>query len=109
MINVLKTINEKERQFKLMQNEMTKAVNKFIDGKITESIDSTGDIKTENYHVMHGDCVQRIKEVDDNSVDFMVFSPPFADLYTYSNYIEDMGNVSDYDEFEKQFEFLVIH
>jgi hypothetical protein len=37
----------------------------------------------------------------------MVFSPPFADLYTYSNYIEDMGNVADYDEFCIQFAYLV--
>ena len=37
----------------------------------------------------------------------MIFSPPFADLYTYSNYVEDMGNVSDYNEFCTQFGFLV--
>lgn len=107
MINVLITINEKEKQFKLMQQEMTKAVNKHLSGKITESIDISNDIKTENYWLMQGDCVQRIKEVPYNSVDLMVFSPPFADLYTYSNFIEDMGNVTDYDEFVTQFGYLV--
>ena len=107
MINVLKTINEKEYQFKTMQNEMTKAVNKHIKGEITESIDKSNDIKTDQYHLMQGDCVQRIKEIEDNLIPFMVFSPPFADLYTYSNYVEDMGNVSDYDEFVKHFGYLV--
>ena len=55
---------------------------------------------------MRGDCVQRIKEVEDKSVDLIVFSPPFADLYTYSNYVEDMGNVSGYDQFVEQFRYL---
>lgn len=108
MINVLLTINEKEKQFKLMQQEMTKAVNKHLSGNITESIDLSNDIKTDNYWLMQGDCVQRIKEVPDNSVDLMVFSPPFADLYTYSNFIEDMGNVTDYNEFVSQFGYLVV-
>lgn len=107
MINVLKTINEKEYQFKQMQQKMTKAVNKHLKGEITTFADASDDIRTEKYWVMHGDCVQRIKEIPENSVDFSVFSPPFADLYTYSNFVEDMGNVTDYDEFVEHFSFLV--
>jgi len=107
MINVSQIINEKEKQFKTMQTEITKAVNKNIRGEITTFLDDSEDVKTDQYWCMRGDCVQRIKEVPDNSVDLMVFSPPFADLYTYSNYIEDMGNVTDYDEFVIHFGFLV--
>jgi DNA modification methylase len=107
MINVPKIIGEKEKQFKTMQKEITKAVNKNIKGQITTTIDTSDDVKTDDYHVMRGDCVQRIKEVSDNSVDLMVFSPPFADLYTYSNYVEDMGNSAGYDEFIIHFGFLV--
>ena len=40
-------------------------------------------------------------------VGLSVFSPPFADLYCYSSYIEDMGNSKDYKEFLIQFGFLV--
>ena len=108
MINVTQTINDKEKQFKMMQEEITKAVNKNIRGEITTSMDYSDDVKTDKYWVMKGDCVQRIKEIPDNSVDLMVFSPPFADLYTYSNYVEDMGNSADYDEFVEHFKFLVI-
>ena len=56
---------------------------------------------------MRGDCVKRIKELEDNSVDLTVFSPPFAELYTYSSYAEDMGNSKDYKEFEKHFQYLI--
>jgi len=107
MINIPKIIHSKEKQFKSMQKQMTKAVNKNIAGEITKNVDSSDDVKTDKYHVMSGDCIQRSAELKDNSIDFMVFSPPFADLYTYSNYVEDMGNVSDYDEFVVHFGYLV--
>jgi len=107
MINIPKIIKQKEKQFKTMQKEMTKATNKNIKGEITASVDDSEDVKTEHYHVMRGDCVQRAKELKDELVDFIVFSPPFADLYTYSNYVEDMGNISDYDEFVVHFGYLI--
>lgn len=107
MINIPKVINEKEKQFKKMQSEMTAAVNKNIKGQITTSIDDSRDVKTDHYHVMRGDCVQRSKELKDDSIDMMVFSPPFQDLFVYSNYVEDMGNVTSPDEFNQHFSFLV--
>lgn len=106
MINVAQTQQEKQKQFKTMQTEMTKSVNKNLSGNITSSIDKSDDVKSDQYWIMKGDCVQRIKEVEDKSVDIIVFSPPFADLYTYSNYIEDMGNVANYNEFVEQFKYL---
>lgn len=107
MINVVKAQKEKHEQFKTMQQKMTKAVLKNLKKDITSTIEQLPDIKTDDYHLMHGDCVQRIKEISDNSIDISIFSPPFADLYVYSNHIEDMGNVSSYDEFKLQFSFLV--
>lgn len=107
MINVVETQNKKHKAFKLMQAEMTKAVNKNLNNELLIGIDKSEDIKTNDYWLMRGDCVQRIKEVPDSSVDLIMFSPPFADLYTYSNHIEDMGNVSDYEEFKTQFKYLV--
>ncbi len=109
MINIPQIINQKEKQFKTMQREMIKASNKDIAGNITKTVDSSDDVKTQDYHVMLGDCVQRTTEIKDESIDLIVFSPPFADLYTYSNYVEDMGNVTDYDEFVIHFGYMVEH
>lgn len=53
-----------------------------------------------------GDCVEQISAMDLDSVDFSVYSPPFASLYTYSNSDRDMGNANDYAEFERHFQFL---
>lgn len=107
MINVTKTQQDKQKQFDLMQYNMSKAVNKNLNKTIMINNNKIQDVKTEDYWLMQGDCVQRIKEVPDKSVDIIVFSPPFADLYTYSNHIEDMGNVTDYDQFKEQFTYLV--
>lgn len=54
-----------------------------------------------------GDCVEVASELPDNSIDFSVFSPPFASLYTYSNSDRDMGNCKSYSEFYEHFRFLV--
>ena len=68
-----------------------------------ESQDTHG----ENWHLMLGDSVDRIKEVEAASVGLSVFSPPFASLYTYSASDRDMGNARDYDEFFQHFDFLI--
>lgn len=54
-----------------------------------------------------GDCVQLIQDLPDESVGFSIFSPPFSDLYTYSDAVEDMGNCKDYNEFFIAFDLLV--
>lgn len=55
----------------------------------------------------HADTVDVTRELPDNSVDYSVFSPPFASLYTYSNSPRDMGNVRNHAEFFEHFEFLI--
>ena len=108
MSNVRQAIDTKQRQFEEMQREMSEAVNVNLSGgNMTSAEYDTDDVKNEWYHIRRGDCVQLIKDVPDESVGFSVFSPPFAELYTYSNHVEDMGNSKDYNEFLIQFGFLV--
>lgn len=61
----------------------------------------------ENFTIWNGDCVEVIKGIPDASVDYSIFSPPFASLYTYSNSPRDMGNVRNDEEFFAHFDFLV--
>jgi len=108
MSNVIQSINQKQKQFELMQHEMQEAVNVNLKG---ESL-TTGNYNTESesnewYSIKRGDSCQLIKEIQDESIGLSVFSPPFAELYTYSSHIEDMGNSKDYKEFLAQFGFLI--
>ena len=108
MQNVIKTYYKKEIQFNVMQKEMTEAVVSNIKNEGISKIDIDIDpVDNKWYSIKRGDCVQLIKYVPDESIGLSVFSPPFADLYTYSSHIEDMGNSKDYNEFLVQFGFLV--
>lgn len=108
MANVKQSIDKKQKQFNEMQDEMSKAVNGNLAGKhLTEAIFDTEEVKNEYYHIKRGDCVRLIQDVRAETVGFSVFSPPFAELYTYSSHVEDMGNSKDYNEFITQFGFLV--
>jgi len=106
MTNIIPIQKEKQKQFETMQAQMNKAINKFTNNQSTRKVTKMEDVKTDNYWLMQGDAVERIKEVETASIPLIVFSPPFADLYTYSNYIEDMGNVVNYAQFVEQFEFI---
>ncbi|GAB3341835.1 hypothetical protein GCM10027299_56130 [Larkinella ripae] len=64
-------------------------------------------IITDQYALYHCDCVTGIRALPDESVGFSVFSPPFAELYVYSDAVEDMGNCRNYEEFLEQFGYLV--
>ena len=59
------------------------------------------------FTAIHGDCVEEVAKLPYNSIDFSIFSPPFAELYVYSDDIRDMGNCQDYEEFFVHFQFLV--
>jgi DNA modification methylase len=108
MANVKQAIDTKQKQFELMQDEMAKAVNLNLAGQVMKvgEFDTTEE-NNEWFSIQRGDCVQLIQNVKDESIGLSVFSPPFAELYTYSNHIEDMGNSKDYHEFLHQFGFLI--
>jgi DNA modification methylase len=107
-VNVRQTILEKQQRHFEMIQEMAKYSSEanYKTAKSKVMINNK-EIKTDKYHLLNGDCVQESKKIDDNSADLVVFSPPFAELYVYSDKEEDMGNVSDYKQFEEHFKFLI--
>jgi DNA modification methylase len=108
MTNVIESINKKQRQFETMQEQMSKSVNVNLNASGLESKEfDTESVSNEWFNIKRGDCVQLIKDVPSESVGLSVFSPPFAELYTYSNHIEDMGNSKNYNEFLLQFSYLI--
>lgn len=61
----------------------------------------------ENWSLYNADCVELCASLPDNSVDLSVYSPPFANLYIYSDSVADMGNCADEAEFFEQYKFLI--
>lgn len=105
MENVITSIQRKEKQFKEMQSEMNKNINGVKYGLLEEY--KFREFKTDNVWLMKGDSCIEIDRIPYNSVGLIVFSPPFSSLFTYSNYIHDMGNNESHEEFFKQYTYLL--
>lgn len=73
---------------------------------MSETISKIPCVTGRDYCLYNGDCVEVTAGLPDNSVDFMVFSPPFVNLYIYSDDIRDMGNCKDMDAFFEQYSYL---
>lgn len=62
---------------------------------------------TENLSIYNGDCMDVITELPDKSIDFCIYSPPFAGLYIYSSDKRDMSNNESKEDFLAHYEFLI--
>lgn len=62
---------------------------------------------TDRYALYKGDTSELIKNIPDNSIHLSVFSPPFANLYCYSNSDRDLGNSRNDEEFFMHFDYIV--
>lgn len=104
MSNVMKAIENKQLEFTKMQTEMAQAVSHA--DKPKDDHEKQKDATGEGWRIINGDCVKEMSKLEPESVHLSIFSPPFADLYVYSDRIEDMGNSRDYDEFVKHFSYF---
>jgi DNA modification methylase len=62
---------------------------------------------TDKYAIYHGDSCEVMKGIPTDTIHYEIYSPPFINLYTYSNSERDLGNCFNNDEFYKHFEFIV--
>jgi superfamily II DNA or RNA helicase len=109
---VVENIKRKETQNTLMGEQMVEhmkaSMQKEILGTSQEKAIYVRDVvKTNDYEIHLADCVDLASEIETGTIDYTIFSPPFASLYTYSNSDRDMGNCKSHDEFYHHFSFLV--
>jgi DNA modification methylase len=103
--NVRRTILEKEAKHKERIKQLS--IKSYQFEEFIKKQSPMNDLKTNDYWLMNGDCVDKAKQIPDNYCDLAVFSPPFSELYVYSDKHEDMGNSANYNEFEQHFKFLI--
>jgi len=72
-----------------------------------DAIKCLADCHDDKFAAYNGDCVDVVSQLPDNSIDFSVYSPPFVNLFIYSDSERDMGNCTDNDEFFKHYRFLI--
>jgi DNA modification methylase/superfamily II DNA or RNA helicase len=109
---IFENVLEKERVAKSMSEELIKNVQIYEQEEMgTKKNERTHyETKTESgdgWKAMLGDSCERLAEVQDSSVDLSVYSPPFADLYTYSPSERDLGNSKNWGEFFGHYSFII--
>jgi len=62
---------------------------------------------TDRYAIYNGDCMDVVSQLDTQSADLVIYSPPFAGLYNYSSSERDFSNCESKEQFLEQYEFLV--
>lgn len=64
-------------------------------------------IITDQYSIYNADNMEVLPSLPDESIDLVIYSPPFFHLYCYSSDPRDMSNCSDKEQFLQQYEFMV--
>lgn len=59
-----------------------------------------------NWAIYVADCIDVMAGMPDGLVDCSIFSPPFSDLFVYSDSERDMGNCASHDEFMDHYRFF---
>lgn len=67
----------------------------------------TDESSGKNWRMLLGDSCERLAELESESVDLSVCSPPFASLFTYSPSIRDLGNSSSRVEFVQHYRYII--
>lgn len=125
--NIYDVLMKKETQFEQMKREMFEAcirqaskksevkvmyeapnkANFSLFGRFNNEVSIINAAKTDKFEVFHSDCIEFLKQTPDNWIDFSIYSPPFAQLYIYSDSVADMGNCDSDEEFFEQYKFLI--
>jgi DNA methylase/SNF2-related domain len=108
--SVMDTITRKQREHSTMQSEMVAAQRLALQsaGDAVGRAPVEEDVAVGDGWTLHlGDCVTSARHIADGSVDFTIYSPPFAELYVYSDSEADMGNSRDAEEFFAHYRYLV--
>ena len=109
---ILANLKRKEKAHNELSKNMVEFMKDIMDKELQGTANIVDDYKEDTYTsegvtVHMGDCVKWAKRMDSDSIDYSVFSPPFVDLFTYSNSDHDMGNCTSDEEFNQQFRYLV--
>lgn len=110
--DILSNLNRKHQAHEEMQAQMVKFM-KQNGMSPTSPFKATpmgigGDVaEGDGWKVYHGDSAVQLKKVESETVDFWVQSPPFKQIFVYSDNAEDLGNCINDEQFYKQYQFIL--
>lgn len=111
---IYQNVMRKEQEAKEMAQKLIENVQQFeraeIDGAYLNGWNyQIKDVEGNGWRLMLGDSVERLVELEDESIGLSVFSPPFQSLYAYSPTERDLGNSKTADDFYTHFGYIIDH
>jgi len=109
---VYQNVMRKDAMAKRLKTKLIEQIKDYEKGELGFNMSirteyETKDIKGENWTALLGDSCERLKEIHEESIDLSVYSPPFADLFTYTSSERDLGNCRDWQEFFEHYKFII--
>ncbi len=109
---IYQNIMRKDAMAKRLKAALIDQIKDYEKGELGMESQMTSDyvertVTGKGWTAMLGDSCQRLKEVAENSIDLSVYSPPFADLFTYTASERDLGNSRNWDEFFGHYSFII--
>jgi len=112
-MEIYKNIMRKDAQAKRLKKGLIEHVKDYEKKELNmEHANYKEELKTSitegsNFKAIQGDSCIELPKLEKGSIDLSVYSPPFADLYTYSDSNHDLGNSANAEEFYKHYTFIV--
>ena len=64
------------------------------------------DYQGDKWAIYLADCIELMNGLPDGIIDLAIFSPPFSDLFVYSDSERDMGNCGSHEEFMEHYAYF---
>lgn len=111
-MEILKNIQRKDAMAKRLISNLVSQVKNYERLELNmesqlETEYTTRDDSGKNWTAMLGDSCEMLVDIKENSIDLSVYSPPFADLFTYTSSERDLGNSRDWSEFFDHYKFII--
>ena len=109
---IYQNVMRKDAMAKRLREKLIDRIKDYEKGELsmvdhTRSSYETNCTESNGWRALLGDSCERLKEIDDESIDLSVYSPPFADLFVYTDSERDLGNCTGWDEFFGHYHYII--
>jgi DNA modification methylase len=107
---VLDNIQRKEKEHQTSIDSLAARVAHYGTFELNGGADSSPmpvcrEVKTGiGWSLVSGDCIEEMRGMEEASIDFTVFSPPFLNLFSYTDDNRDLGNSTTEEQFRQAYE-----
>lgn len=110
---ILENVQAKEQEARTMQDQLIRQMQDYEHRELHGDVASQeltyaqDEARGREWRLLLGDSAERLAELDAESVDLSVYSPPFLSLYTYSPTARDIGNSANAEEFFAHYRWII--